>query len=70
MGKQTEDFNALTRETSEHSIYSLRRKADLLLLAGDIEGFNRLQTTIVELQRTTGAVKGAERKPDNASRTA
>lgn len=50
---------------AEATIFALRKRADLFLQAGDTEQFNRIQAEIVNLQKTTGAVKGAERK-DNA----
>jgi hypothetical protein len=47
---------------AEAVIFDLRKKADLCLQVGDAEGFARIQNTITNLQKTTGAVKGAERK--------
>ena len=54
-----------TQENAENTIFDLRKKADLELQAGNIEAFQRIQTTIADLQKTTGALHGAERK-DNA----
>jgi hypothetical protein len=44
--------------TAEQSIYELRKKAALFLRAGDMAEYDRILTTIANLQRTTGAVKG------------
>jgi hypothetical protein len=46
----------------ESTIFNLRKKADLELQAGNIEAFQRIQTTIADLQKTTGAVTGIERE--------
>jgi hypothetical protein len=54
-----------TLENAEYTIFNLRKKADLELQAGNTEAFQRVQATIADIQKTTGAVKGAERK-DNA----
>jgi len=56
---------AKDRQNAENTIFDLRKKADLELQVGNTEAFQRIQTTIADLQKTTGAVKGAERK-DNA----
>jgi hypothetical protein len=48
------------RDTAEAVIFDLRKKASLFLRAGDTETFNRIQSTIANLQELYGAVKGAE----------
>jgi hypothetical protein len=52
--------------TAEQSIYELRKKAALFLRAGDMAEYDRILTTIANLQRTTGAVKGHGKDKDNA----
>jgi hypothetical protein len=50
----------------ENEIFKLRRKADLELRAGNTEAFQRIQTTIANLQRDSGAVTGRGKATDNA----
>jgi hypothetical protein len=54
-----------TLRDTENTIFDLRKKADLELQAGNIEAFQRIQTTIADLQKTTGAVKGVGKETDN-----
>jgi hypothetical protein len=51
-----------TLRDTEHTIFDLRKKADLFLQAGNTEEFNRIQTTIGHLQELYGAVTGVERE--------
>jgi len=51
--------------TAEQSIYELRKKAALFLRAGDMAEYDRILTTIANLQRTTGATKGRREEKDN-----
>ena len=51
--------------TAEQSIYELRKKAALFLRAGDMAEYDRILTTIANLQRTTGAVKGHRKDNTN-----
>lgn len=46
------------RDTAEAVIFDLRKKASLFLQAGDTETFNRIQSTIANLQDIYGAMKG------------
>jgi hypothetical protein len=52
------------RQEAEQEIFELRKKADLYLQAGDTEEFNRIQTTISELQREHAVFSGVKRKND------
>jgi hypothetical protein len=55
---------------AENTIFDLRKKADLYLQAGAVDAFNLVQDQIVELQKQTGAVKGAGKEMDNDHRIA
>jgi hypothetical protein len=55
-----------TLPNAENTIFNLRKKADLYLQAGDIEEYNRILTTISDLQKTTGVTKGWGKENDNA----
>ena len=61
----TETEMNMNEREAEDEIFHLLKKADLYLQAGSIEEYNRIQTTISELQQKHGAVVGIERKPDN-----
>ena len=55
-----------TLQNAENMIFDLRKKADLELKAGNTEAFQRIQTTIADLQRDSGAVTGRGKDTDNA----
>ena len=57
---------AKDRQNAENTIFDLRKKADLELQVGNTEAFQRIQTTIADLQKTTGAVTGRGKDTDNA----
>jgi HPt (histidine-containing phosphotransfer) domain-containing protein len=57
---------AKDQQNAENTIFDLRKKADLELQAGNTEAFQRIQTTIADLQKTTGAVTGRGKDTDNA----
>jgi len=42
------------------ALYDLMRQSDRFLQVGDVEGFNRIQAEISQLQKTTGTVTGAK----------
>lgn len=50
---------------AENEIFILRKKADLLLQAGDTATFERIQGIIQAIQANTGATKGVRREMDN-----
>jgi hypothetical protein len=55
-----------TLPNAGNTIFNLRKKADLYLQAGDTEEYNRILTTISDLQKTTGVTKGRGKGNDNA----
>jgi len=52
------------RQAAEQEIFELRKKADLHLQVGSIEEFNRIQTTIANIQQKHAVFSGIERTPD------
>ena len=52
------------RDTAEATIFDLRKKASLFLQVGDTETFNRIQSTIANLQDIYGAMKGMKGEKD------
>jgi hypothetical protein len=50
-------------EEAEQLIFKLRKRADLLLQAGDMKEHYWCLSEIARLQKSTGAVCGRERKP-------
>ena len=48
----------MNEREAENEIFHLLKKADLYLQAGSIEEYNRIQTTISELQQKHGAITG------------
>lgn len=60
-GKKEESMG---RELAEDEIFRLRKKAALLLQAGNIQEYNCILITISALQETNNAVVGIERKPN------
>jgi phage shock protein A len=51
-------------DDAEREIFKLQKKAGLFLQAGDTEEYNRILTTIADLQKTTGATKGRGEEKD------
>ena len=55
------------REDAENMIFSLMRKVDLYLRAGDMAEVDKIQRTIAHLQRIYGVTSGVNRRDENAN---
>ena len=54
------------REDAENMIFSLLRKAELFLRAGDTAEADEIRRTIAHLQRIYGVTSGVNRRDENA----
>ena len=56
---------SMAKELAENEVFRLRRKAELLLLAGDIAQYNCVLATIASIQENNdGALYGREAVPN------